>query len=85
MAARPDRSVRASGPHLPARRHNDLEYVQFAVKGAPAALICYVLFVGFNYPGIDKYVVTCFVVSLSTIESSNQKRLLRFGGAMVGV
>jgi multidrug resistance protein MdtO len=60
------------------------EYVQFAVKGALAALICYVLFIGFNYPGIYTSVVTCFVVSLSTIGSSNQKGLLRFGGAAVG-
>jgi len=29
-------------------------------------------------------VITCFVVSLSTIGSSNQKGLLRFGGAAVG-
>jgi len=60
------------------------EYVQFAVKGALAALICYLLFVGFDYPGIYTSVITCFVVSLSTIGSSNQKGLLRFGGAAVG-
>jgi multidrug resistance protein MdtO len=60
------------------------EYVQFAVKGALAALICYVLFIGFDYPGIYTSVITCFVVSLSTIGSSNQKGLLRFAGAAVG-
>jgi len=60
------------------------EYVQFAVKGALAGLICYILFVGFDYPGIYTSVITCFVVSLSTIGSSNQKGLLRFGGAAVG-
>jgi len=60
------------------------EYVQFAIKGAVASLICYVLFIGFDYPGIYTSVITCFVVSLSTIGSSNQKGLLRFGGAAVG-
>ena len=60
------------------------EYVQFAVKGTLAGLICYVLFVGFDYPGIYTSVITVFVVSLSTIGSSNQKGLLRFGGAAVG-
>ena len=60
------------------------EYVQFAVKGALAAVICYILFIGFDYPGIYTSVITCFVVSLSTIGSSNQKGLLRFGGAAVG-
>jgi len=60
------------------------EYVHFAVKGTLAAFICYVLFIGFDYPGIYTSVITCFVVSLSTIGSSNQKGLLRFGGAAVG-
>ena len=60
------------------------EYVQFAVKGALAALICYVLFVGFDYPGIYTSVITCFVVSLSTIGSSNQKGLPALRGAAVG-
>jgi multidrug resistance protein MdtO len=60
------------------------EYVQFAVKGAVACLICYVLFIGLDYPGIYTSVITCFVVSLSTIGSSNQKGLLRFAGAALG-
>ena len=60
------------------------EYVRFAVKGSLAALICYVLFIGFDYPGIYTSVITCFVVALSTIGASNQKGILRFGGAAVG-
>jgi multidrug resistance protein MdtO len=60
------------------------EYVRFAVKGSLAALICYILFIGFDYPGIYTSVITCFVVSLSTIGASNQKGILRFGGAAVG-
>jgi len=60
------------------------DYVRFALKGTLAALICYVCFVGFDYPEIYTSVITCFVVSLSTIGSSNQKGILRFGGAAVG-
>jgi multidrug resistance protein MdtO len=60
------------------------EYVRFAIKGTLAALICYILFIGFDYPGIYTSVITCFVVSLSTIGASNQKGILRFGGAAVG-
>jgi len=60
------------------------EYVRFALKGTVAGLICYVLFIGFDYPGIYTSVITCFVVSLSTIGASNQKGILRFGGAAVG-
>jgi multidrug resistance protein MdtO len=60
------------------------EYVQFAVRGTVACLICYVLFIGLDSPGIYTSVITCFVVSLSTIGSSNQKGLLRFAGAALG-
>jgi multidrug resistance protein MdtO len=60
------------------------EYVRFALKGTLAALICYGAFIGFDYKGIYTSVITCFVVSLSTIGSSNQKGVLRFGGAAVG-
>jgi multidrug resistance protein MdtO len=60
------------------------EYVRFAIKGSLAAFICYVCFIGFDYPGIYTSVITCFVVALSTIGSSNQKGILRFGGAAVG-
>lgn len=42
------------------------------------------LIVGFNYPGIYTSVITCFVVSLSTVGASAQKGYLRFGGAAVG-
>ena len=60
------------------------EHVRFAVKGALAAFICYVIFVGFDYRGIYTSVITVLVVSLSTIGASNQKGVLRFGGAAVG-
>jgi multidrug resistance protein MdtO len=60
------------------------EYVRFAIKGTLAAFICYMVFIGFDYPGIYTSVITCFVVSLSTIGASNQKGILRFGGSAVG-
>src|SRR2546421_13024175 len=83
--APPTPTTKEPGAHLllPDATTNP-EYVQFAVKGALAALICYVLFIGFDYPGIYTSVITCFVVSLSSIGSSNQKGLVRFGGAAVG-
>ncbi len=83
--APPSSTTKETGPRLllPDATTNP-EYVRFAVKGALAALICYVLFIGFDYPGIYTSVITCFVVSLATIGSSNQKGLLRFGGAALG-
>jgi multidrug resistance protein MdtO len=60
------------------------EYVRFAIKGTLATFICYLVFVGLDYPGIYTSLITCFVVALSTIGASNQKGILRFGGAAVG-
>jgi len=60
------------------------EHVRFAIKGALAALICYIFFIGFDYPGIYTSLITCFVVSLTTVGASNQKGILRFGGAALG-
>ncbi len=79
-----DRGAESGPSLLLADAFTNLEYVRFAVKGSVSALICYVLFIGFDYPGIYTSVITCFVVSLSTIGSSNQKGLLRFGGAVAG-
>lgn len=60
------------------------EYVRFAVRGGLACLICTILFVGFDYPGIYTSVITCFVVSLSTVGASTQKGILRFAGSAAG-
>jgi multidrug resistance protein MdtO len=59
-------------------------YIQFAIKGALAAFICYLIFTLCAYPGIYTSVVTCVVCSLSTIGASAQKGILRFAGSAVG-
>src|SRR5262249_32448379 len=60
------------------------DYVRFATKGTLAALICYIAFIGFDYPEIYTCVITVFVVALSTVGASNQKALLRSCGAAFG-
>jgi multidrug resistance protein MdtO len=60
------------------------EYGQFAIKGALAATVCYLIFTGAEYPGIYTSVITCMVCSLSTIGASTQKGVLRFAGAAIG-
>lgn len=59
-------------------------YMRFAVKGALAAFICYLIFTMFAYQGIYTSVITCLVCSLSTIGASVQKGILRLAGATVG-
>jgi multidrug resistance protein MdtO len=60
------------------------EYVHFAIKGALAGFICYLIFTLSAYQGIYTSVVTCIVCSLSTIGASVQKGILRFAGSVVG-
>ena len=60
------------------------DYVRSAIRGGLACLICDVLLVGAAYPGIYTSVITCFVVSMSTVGASTQKGILRFAGAAVG-
>jgi multidrug resistance protein MdtO len=60
------------------------EYLRFAIKGALAAFICYLIFTLAAYPGIYTAVISCIVCSLSTVGASLQKGILRFAGAAVG-
>jgi multidrug resistance protein MdtO len=59
-------------------------YIRFAVKGALAGFICYLIFTLTAYQGIYTSVVTCIVCSLSTIGASVQKGVLRLAGSAVG-
>jgi multidrug resistance protein MdtO len=59
-------------------------YLHFAIKGALAGFICYLIFTLTAYQGIYTSVVTCIVCSLSTIGASVQKGVLRFAGSALG-
>jgi multidrug resistance protein MdtO len=60
------------------------EHLHFAVKGALAGFICYLIFTMSAYPGIYTATITCILCSLSTVGASLQKGTLRFAGAAVG-
>jgi multidrug resistance protein MdtO len=60
------------------------EHLHFAVKGALAGFICYLIFTMSAYPAIYTATITCIVCSLSTVGASLQKGTLRFAGAAVG-
>jgi multidrug resistance protein MdtO len=59
-------------------------HLQFGVKGAIAAMLCYVIYTSVDWPGISTSVVTCTFTALTTIGSSRQKQVLRIAGAIVG-
>jgi multidrug resistance protein MdtO len=60
------------------------EYLRFALAGTAASLLCYVIYVGLNWPGISTAVTTCALTALSDVGSSRQKQLLRITGAVIG-
>lgn len=60
------------------------EYLRFAVAGTAASMLCYVIYVGLNWPGISTAVTTCALTALSDVGSSRQKQLLRITGAAIG-
>jgi len=60
------------------------EYLRFALAGTAASMLCYVIYVGLNWPGISTAVTTCALTALSDIGSSRQKQLLRITGAAIG-
>lgn len=60
------------------------EHLRFAIKGALASFVCYLIFTLSAYPGIYTAVITCIVCSLSTVGASLQKGVLRFAGSAVG-
>jgi multidrug resistance protein MdtO len=71
------------GPIVPDAFRNPA-YLHFAIKGALAGFICYLIFTLTAYPGIYTSVITCIVCSLSTIGASVQKGVLRLAGSAVG-
>jgi multidrug resistance protein MdtO len=79
-----DRGQPPSGSLLAHDAFTSAAHLQFGVKGALAAMLCYVLYTSVGWPGISTSVVTCTFTALSTIGSSRQKQVLRIMGAIVG-
>ncbi len=60
------------------------EHIRFALRGCLAASLCYVVYVGIDWLGIDTALRTCVATGLGTIGSSRQKQALRIAGAVFG-
>jgi multidrug resistance protein MdtO len=60
------------------------EHLRFVLGGTLAAMLCYVLYVSLDWPGISTSVTTCVFTALSNIGTSRQKQVLRMGGAALG-
>jgi len=60
------------------------EYVHYALKGALAVMVCYVLQSAVDWPGIRTCIITCLIVGLTSEGATIQKGTLRISGAVVG-
>jgi multidrug resistance protein MdtO len=60
------------------------EHLQFVLGGTLAAMICYVLYVSLDWPGISTSVTTCVFTALTNVGTSRQKQVLRIAGAVLG-
>ena len=62
----------------------NINHIRFGIRGGLAASLCYIAYNLMAWPGISTAMATCLLTALTTIGSSRQKQVLRFGGALVG-
>jgi multidrug resistance protein MdtO len=60
------------------------EHLRFIVAGTLAGMLCYILYVSLDWPGISTAVTTCVLTALTNIGASRQKQVLRVAGALLG-
>ena len=60
------------------------DHLKFAVRGAAATMLAYVVYQALDWTGLSTAVPTCIITALSTIGSSRQKQFLRLGGVIIG-
>ena len=60
------------------------EHLRYAMKTTAAAMLCYLIYSLLDWPGIHTCLITCYIVSLSTVGDSVEKVTLRLAGCVVG-
>lgn len=59
-------------------------HLQFAVRGALAALLCYMTYSLTDWQGLRSSIITCLLTAVLTIGSSRQREVLRLAGFIIG-
>jgi multidrug resistance protein MdtO len=60
------------------------DHVYYALKTTAAAMLCYVIYLLLDWPGIHTSFITCYIVSLGTTAETIEKLALRISGALIG-
>jgi multidrug resistance protein MdtO len=60
------------------------DHVYYALKTTAAAMLCYVIYLLLDWPGIHTCFITCYIVSLGTTAETIEKLALRISGALIG-
>jgi len=68
---------------VPDAFHNPV-YAQFALKTLLATLVCYLFYAAVDWPGIHTIMLTCLIVAQPSLGATQQKAVLRIGGAVIG-
>ncbi|HEY2010829.1 MAG TPA: FUSC family protein [Rhizomicrobium sp.] len=60
------------------------QHVRYALKATTAAMICYFTYSLLDWPSIHTCLITCYIVSFSTVAESVEKLVLRIAGCLIG-
>ena len=82
MAASPG-PVNKDGGLVPDAFSNP-SYVKFAIKSVLSAMLCYLFYVGVQWPGIHTAMLTSFILALPSLGASSHKGLTRIAGCAIG-
>lgn len=62
----------------------NFEHLRYVLGGTVAAMMCYMLYVGLDWPNLSTSVTTCVLTAATTIGASRQKQILRVAGFLLG-
>ena len=60
------------------------DHVRFGLKVALAAMTCYIIYCGLDWPGIRTAFITCCFIALESTEATVRKARLRLAGCVIG-
>jgi multidrug resistance protein MdtO len=60
------------------------DHLRYAAKTTAAAMFCYLVYSQLDWPGIHTCMITCYIVSLTTLADSVEKLTLRIAGCLLG-